>query len=103
MIEARHERVSALRCAYCFDSLHSQAVAYCPRCYTPHHTLCFNEAGCTVLGCDARAESSTPPPQRPYRGLGKHLARAAALALLVLWLGASTATRLPTYEGGSLT
>lgn len=89
------------RCPYCFDDLGAQTVAYCDRCHTPHHCLCFNEGGCTVLGCVPPAPVK-PRPERPYRGLGKHLARASALALVLLWLSSFTETRQPTFDGRAL-
>ncbi|MBL4845114.1 MAG: hypothetical protein JKY65_06295 [Planctomycetes bacterium] len=78
--------MDSLRCPYCHAGLEGQAIAYCPSCMTPHHTLCFNEGGCTVLGCVAPPPTARGWNDRPHRGLGRGLVvLSGAILLLLAW------------------
>lgn len=71
-LEAQRERI---RCPYCHDSLEGGApagdaspeatapepVTICEDCQTPHHSACYAEAGCTILGCSRFGQRAAPP------------------------------------------
>ena len=45
-----------IRCPYCHDLLQGgedspEPIQHCSACQTPHHSSCFAESGCTLLGC----------------------------------------------------
>jgi len=61
------ERVSVLRCSYCFGE--DGALGKCRRCGTLTHADCLQEAGrCPTLGCFAPRDvprAAPPPAWRP--------------------------------------
>ena len=83
---ARLASVDPLRCPYCHADLLGQAIARCPTCATPHHTLCFNEGGCTVLGCPGTWVVQRGWNDRPHRRLGQVLFAIGAAGFLALGL-----------------
>ena len=86
------------RCPYCHADLAGQPTAYCPLCNTPHHTLCFHEGGCTVLGCSGVSEPrSAVRAARPYRRAGR-LLLAAGVLLGTLMIGAATREGMTTHH-----
>lgn len=61
-------------------------MARCPACSTPHHTLCFNECGCTVLGCSGESPWAIPKSNPGRRLLGRRLLWVAAILFFGLGL-----------------
>jgi predicted NAD-dependent protein-ADP-ribosyltransferase YbiA (DUF1768 family) len=54
------ETVASTLCPFCRDVLTELPAVACSRCGTQHHQACFDEAGCTILGCGARFAHAVP-------------------------------------------
>lgn len=104
-LHARHD--SALRCPSCHDSL----TRTCAECGTTQHAECYQEHGCTTLGCKGRGRAAArerrrqarPTPRRseptaPAVSWARRL-RNALIAVAVLLVGG--AMILPELVGHS--
>lgn len=55
-------------CAGCFRSIDPADEVDCPRCGSPHHSVCWEqEGGCTVVGCGAEEEVRSSPVEAAAR------------------------------------